>query len=258
MSYKEQSWYHGPVDRIQAESLLHGRKSGLFLVRDSSTHPGDFVLSVSENGKVSHYIISHRNNLYLIGDQSFPDLPTVLDFYRMHYLDTTTLIEIAPRPQMSGGFQPALQPAIPSPGPIQVPSPVVEVTGELVVRGKFDFKSDDPEDLNFKKGDVMKVLRKDEEDWWYARHSDGRTGSIPVPYVEIVSSQVSSQQGSQPNQVLARATMERQCPFDPSALSFRQGEIILVTKRNDNGIWEGEINGRKGHFPFTSVELISS
>ena len=33
----------------------------------------------------------------------------------------------------------------------------------------------------------MKVLRKDEEDWWYARHSDGRTGSIPVPYVEIVS-----------------------------------------------------------------------
>ena len=33
----------------------------------------------------------------------------------------------------------------------------------------------------------MKVLRKDEEDWWYARHSDGRCGSIPVPYIEIVS-----------------------------------------------------------------------
>ena len=126
MSHREQSWYHGPIDRIQAEAVLHGRKAGLFLVRDSSTHPGDFVLSVryiqgrwqnhlgaitvlytrqcsstysyhlfySENGKVSHYIISHRNNLYLIGDQSFPDLPSVLDFYRMHFLDTTTLIEI--------------------------------------------------------------------------------------------------------------------------------------------------------------------
>ena len=43
-----------------------------------------------------------------------------------------------------------------------------------------------------------------------------------------------------------------------TSLSLQQGEIIIVTKRNDNGIWEGEINGRKGHFPFTSVELISS
>ena len=34
---------------------------------------------------------------------------------------------------------------------------------------------------------MMTVLRKDEDDWWYARHSDGRVGSIPVPYVEVVS-----------------------------------------------------------------------
>ncbi len=33
----------------------------------------------------------------------------------------------------------------------------------------------------------MEVLRKDEDDWWYARHSDGREGSIPVPYVVVVS-----------------------------------------------------------------------
>ena len=33
----------------------------------------------------------------------------------------------------------------------------------------------------------MTVLRKDEDDWWFAKHEDGREGSIPVPYVEIVS-----------------------------------------------------------------------
>ena len=32
----------------------------------------------------------------------------------------------------------------------------------------------------------MSVLRKDEEEWWFARHSDGREGSIPVPYVQVV------------------------------------------------------------------------
>ena len=47
---------------------------------------------------------------------------------------------------------------------------------------------DDPEDLHFKKGDVMTVLRKDEDEWWFARHSDGREGSIPVPYITVVSS----------------------------------------------------------------------
>ena len=46
---------------------------------------------------------------------------------------------------------------------------------------------DDPEDLSFKKGDILEVLRKDEEEWWFAKHEDGRQGSIPVPYVQIVS-----------------------------------------------------------------------
>ena len=47
---------------------------------------------------------------------------------------------------------------------------------------------DDPEDLSFKKGDTMTVLRKDEDEWWFAQHEDGRKGSIPVPYVKVVSS----------------------------------------------------------------------
>ena len=47
----------------------------------------------SENSKVSHYIISRRGGLYLIGDQSFHELPEVIDFYKKHFLDTTTLTE---------------------------------------------------------------------------------------------------------------------------------------------------------------------
>lgn len=50
-----------------------------------------------------------------------------------------------------------------------------------------DLFQDDPEDLHFKKGDIMTVIRKDEEEWWFVKHSDGRTGSIPVPYIEVVS-----------------------------------------------------------------------
>lgn len=52
------SWYWGRLSRQEAVSLLQGQRHGMFLVRDSITSPGDYVLSVSENSKVSHYIIN--------------------------------------------------------------------------------------------------------------------------------------------------------------------------------------------------------
>lgn len=50
-----------------------------------------------EDNKVSHYIINkiQQNDQqirYRIGDQMFPDLPSLLNFYKLHYLDTTPLI----------------------------------------------------------------------------------------------------------------------------------------------------------------------
>ena len=34
---------------------------------------------------------------YRIGDQIFTDLPSLLNFYKLHYLDTTPLIRPAPK-----------------------------------------------------------------------------------------------------------------------------------------------------------------
>lgn len=48
-----------------------------------------------EDCKVSHYIINkiiqNGQTVYRIGDQCFPDLPELLAFYKLHYLDTTPL-----------------------------------------------------------------------------------------------------------------------------------------------------------------------
>lgn len=46
--------------------------------------------------------------------------------------------------------------------------------------------SQDPDDLPFKKGEILTIVSKDEENWWTARNSLGQTGSIPVPYVAKV------------------------------------------------------------------------
>lgn len=44
--------------------------------------------------------------------------------------------------------------------------------------------------------------------------------------------------------------------YDKTALTLKEGEIIRVTKVDISGCWEGEISGRKGHFPFNHVKFI--
>ncbi|GCB76527.1 adapter molecule crk [Scyliorhinus torazame] len=286
---KQESWYFGPLRRDQAVQLLLGQKHGTFLVRDSRTIPGDYVLSVSENSKVSHYIINSRQQQgagpgpgrYRIGDQEFEQLPGLLEFYKIHYLDTTTLLEPVQRPTPH------------PPGLLLPPGPRAAPPGEAhFVRALFDFPGNDEEDLPFRKGDVLRVLDKPEDQWWNAQSGEGRCGMIPVPYVEPcrpgsllgpASSPESGQAAGavlqQPGQpefgpyaqpsvssslpnlqngpVYARAFQKRvPNAYDKTALALEVGDLVKVTKINVNGQWEGECNGKHGHFPFTHVRLL--
>lgn len=51
---------------------------------------------------------------------------------------------------------------------------------------KLCFKLQDADDLPFRKGEVLYVVNKDEEQWWTARNSQGQIGQIPVPYIQKV------------------------------------------------------------------------
>ena len=69
-------------------------------------------------------------------------------------------------------------------GSVSAPSlPAAEETLEYV-RTLYDFPGNDAEDLPFKKGEILVIVEKPEEQWWSARNKDGRVGMIPVPYVE--------------------------------------------------------------------------
>jgi hypothetical protein len=51
------SWFHGNIARQEAEALFARMNyiTGCFLVRASTSHPGDFVLSVCVGGQPHHY-----------------------------------------------------------------------------------------------------------------------------------------------------------------------------------------------------------
>lgn len=251
------SWYFGPMSRQEAADLLMNEKEGgVFLVRDSATSHGDYVLCVREDSKVSHYIINKvqksDQTRYRIGDQMFNDLPSLLGFYKVHYLDTTPLIRPAPK------------------------------RVEKVI-AKFDFDGVDNDDLPFKKGEILTIINKDEDQWWTAKNAQGTQGSIPVPYVmKYDENQVMNQESNrttsslttivaqQAEAAMKRNQMQRKLPalarvkqvrvpnaYDKTALKLEVGDLINVTKMNINGQWEGELNGKVGHFPFTHVEFLN-
>ncbi|XP_078277459.1 crk-like protein [Rhinoraja longicauda] len=295
-SHDRTSWYFGQLSRQEAQGKLQGQRHGTFLVRDSTTCPGDYVLSVSENSKVSHYIINSLPNKFKIGDQEFEHLPGLLEFYKIHYLDTTTLIEPAAR--VTGPPASLGKAAGPGQGHVLLGPGTASGGGEEsadYVRTLYDFSGNDVEDLPFKKGELLVIVEKPEEQWWSARNKDGRLGMIPVPYVEVVVKSAPQQQQQAPGYrnsssygipepahayaqpqtssplptgvnplpttqngpVYARAIQKRvPCAYDKTALALEVGDIVKVTRMNISGQWEGEVNGRQGLFPFTHVQII--
>lgn len=247
------SWYYGPLSREDAVALLSPENDGMFLVRDSTTIGGGYVLCVKEEGKVSNYIIKKilvgGMTRYQIGDQDFSDMSNLLNFYRTHYLDTATLVRPVPREKF---------------------------------KAVYDFGGRDPEDLPFKKDEILTIIRHDEEQWWTARNAAGNTGLVPVNYLEkcdlanqsrgSVTTKPKIVQPPTPevtNLPSSNLTTERQLPakarvikdrqpniYDPKALRLKVGDIITVLAMPITGTWEGELDGKKGVFPFNHIEFI--
>jgi len=348
-------WYWAGRDRKSVEVTLQGQPEGTYLIRDSTSAETEFVLSVSENKKVSHYIIQRTGpTAFTLSDKSFPNIPKLIEFYRLHLLEKTCLTSPLP------------------PSEAQVNGKRIVFYLE-VVRAKYNKNAQDPEDLAFRKGDLLNVYEKHEKDWWKAQSASTLDiGVIPVNYIEFVEfgpkakadneaalakkqrdagdggdapppivarggggapppsiprrapvpkgpsqaelnaeadamnaealaahrreveeadtaklqfeaemkdkearakreteleikrAQSSYKPPARPKFIVARARMDRFAnSFDKTALTFKDGDKLHVSKQYENGLWvggvtEGKRRGRKGHFPFTMVDILDS
>ncbi|XP_029353783.1 breast cancer anti-estrogen resistance protein 3 isoform X2 [Echeneis naucrates] len=85
---RSHAWYHGPLPRETAESLFE--RDGDFLVRDSSSAPGDYVLSCFwKNGPMHFKIIrvvlrpkeGYSRELFQFEEDRFDNVPALIRFY---------------------------------------------------------------------------------------------------------------------------------------------------------------------------------
>lgn len=82
-------WFHGPIKGFAAEKLIreHG-VNGSFLVRESHSRIGDYVLTVrikedNKNDQVAHVIIYHRDNKYDVGGgEKFDSIKDLVEHYQ--------------------------------------------------------------------------------------------------------------------------------------------------------------------------------
>lgn len=162
---------------------------------------------------------------FRIGDQEFDTLPSLLEFYKIHYLDTTTLIE----PVTARSKHTSLIGA-----PAGIPARQDEAE---YMRALFDFPGNDDEDLPFRKGDVLRVLEKTEEQWWSAQNTDGRKGLIPVPYVEKYRPASPPSVGGGPvGQMLsAVSTLDDNGALVPGKLDYAQPVVNTPLPNLQNG-----------------------
>ncbi len=83
-------WYHGRISRPDAESVLNstGSIDGSFLVRDSLSTTGEYVLSLCYQGNKFHYIISrHPDGTLAIQDGTKFENPLELVHYHSKKID---------------------------------------------------------------------------------------------------------------------------------------------------------------------------
>jgi len=80
----QERWYHGQLSGRESEKALRDRGThGSFLVRESQSQPGRFVLTVRCKTEVTHIIIRNVDGNYDVGGGAqFRDLTSLVDHYR--------------------------------------------------------------------------------------------------------------------------------------------------------------------------------
>uniref|UniRef100_A0A1A8BPM6 GRB2-related adaptor protein b n=1 Tax=Nothobranchius kadleci TaxID=1051664 RepID=A0A1A8BPM6_NOTKA len=195
-------WFAGAVSRLEAEERLRWQETGVFLVRESESAPGEFSLSVSYGDRVEHFRVLEGGGQYCIWDKSFCSLNRLVDFYRTHSIAMEKMVclrDPPSSPRLHLGRNPypnpyrsSAQESIPSSRLLSHPErgtsthsmkPVLEKP--CLAHAICDYTPRQTSHLHFKRGDIIDLLDCSNSLSWRGR-CRGRVGVFPPDYVQPV------------------------------------------------------------------------
>ncbi|CDW54070.1 PID and SH2 domain containing protein [Trichuris trichiura] len=86
---KNEPWFHGKISREESQRLVCN--DGDFLVRQSLTDPGQFVLTGMQQGKYRHLLLIDDDGHVRTKDQRFDNVTHLINYHRTHRLPITSL-----------------------------------------------------------------------------------------------------------------------------------------------------------------------
>jgi growth factor receptor-binding protein 2 len=154
---KAHPWFHENINKKQAEDLLRSQpENGAFLIRESESSPGDFSLSVKFDDAVQHFkVLRDGAGKYFLWVVKFNSLNQLVDYHRTSSVSRTQTIFLRD----------------------------MKSKEESTVKALYDFDAQEEGELSLKKGDVIKIISKPDQNWWKGKIGD-REGLFPAPYVE--------------------------------------------------------------------------
>eukprot|EP01080_Neovahlkampfia_damariscottae_P004871 gene4871-8465_t len=122
-----------------------------------------------------------------------------------------------------------------------IKSPEPKVTkkslGDAIVL--YDYDAQDKTEISLKEGDIIKVYKKNEDDWWLVG-LDSKEGLFPANFLS---------EETKTKALYAYTALE------DGELSFKEGEMIKILKKNEDGWWVGELKSKVGLFPVNYTEI---
>lgn len=126
------------------------------------------------------------------------------------------------------------------------------LTGAIAIA---DYRSEDPSDLTFQRGDNIKIINQHSSGWWIGE-LDGRTGTFPETFVEVFSGKETSH-ASAKNEPVGAVFLVRgdySPPPRSGELALLMGDLVYV-----DYLTRGRCSGtnlrtkKRGFFPTTVI-----
>ncbi|KAJ8289525.1 hypothetical protein GJAV_G00002310 [Gymnothorax javanicus] len=168
------------------------------------------------------------------------------------------------------------------PRSIRKPKPVKQQTRRCEV--SFPYSRQNPDELDLVVGETVEIVKEIEDGWWLGS-KNGQVGAFPSNFVKEIfispkdaklnegkSRPKLSEVFNKENKPTQRASVRNKIPnakeccqvlFDYTGLvddelSLKKGDVVKIISKEteDEGWWEGELNGKRGFFPDNFVMVL--